>query len=369
MERLIDWHIRTPELTGGLMGNNQYAYMKGRSTESAMHQIVARAEGTLRTRTSHVLPQIVATSPIEPNILAQFRNNILQSVHILRGNTFSELCRHGCKTISSLQDFLVNPGQKLLNIVTHGQKHDGLFYSSFVNKSELVSDIKLTKPFDIYVWISFLSGGVLLSVLLCKLLEKPWSQLGSTLIWIFAIAVGQTDEIRGSQLRKRNSDNLRIFATLMKATGRFVEVRNTDWHLVDFRSGWVSSRDRVGHVFGNFLASLHEFGIYSYWINRYQKFSDSTSVHNLREDILLKYNASLKRMRVRKDVPFSWAQVEMHFALFAIGLGAACIAQLSEHEDNPSPTDSPILMSFGYVVVPGVEGFHSMAPFAPTTPL
>lgn len=162
-----------------------------------------------------------------------------------------------------------------------------------------------------------------------------------TIIWkgifdrtILAIAfkgfVG-SKKISGKFVTFQNSDNLRIFATLMKATGRFVEVRNTDWHLVDFRSGWVSSRDRVGHVFGNFLASLHEFGIYSYWINRYQKFSDSTSVHNLREDILLKYNASLKRMRVRKDVPFSWAQVEMHFALFAIGLGAACIAQLSEH--------------------------------------
>ncbi|OXA42320.1 hypothetical protein Fcan01_22735 [Folsomia candida] len=278
-----------------------------------------------------------------------------------------------------------------INIIPHGQKYDGLFYSTFVNKSELVSDIMLPKPFDIYVWVAFLCSGIVLSVALWQLLEKRWSQLDLILLWIFAFAVGQTNETLENQVTKRvkvgsviiaiwagmmiilmhsyaglfysllfsevkvdlpdnlgellnisgiklytfhnptiegfsisvddlfdkvpqlkggwrqvekiqailgkgifldtilalafqgfvrstrvsgkfiifqNSDCLREIARLMKETGRFVELRNTDSYLVDSRWAWVSSRDRVGHVFGNFLAGLHEFGIYSYWINR-----------------------------------------------------------------------------------------------------
>ena len=49
MERLIDWHIRTPKLLGGLKNAGQYAYMAGVSTEAALHQMVARMERTLKS--------------------------------------------------------------------------------------------------------------------------------------------------------------------------------------------------------------------------------------------------------------------------------------------------------------------------------
>jgi hypothetical protein len=49
LERLIDWHIRTPELIGRLKASNQFAYMQGVSTEAALHQIVARIERTLKS--------------------------------------------------------------------------------------------------------------------------------------------------------------------------------------------------------------------------------------------------------------------------------------------------------------------------------
>ncbi|OXA43072.1 hypothetical protein Fcan01_21917 [Folsomia candida] len=492
---------------------------------------------------THFLPQTQTTSPIEPNILAQFQNNTLQSVYIFRANKFTELCRHGCNKFSTRQDFLPTsdrfnldneygtlllygllgrygtaekiradrvcsdmtssfvlkfkifaayehkmclvfyfmirtnvtlvkfdptkkhlgflhyvkfyptPGKDLaLNIFPHGQKHDGLFYSVFVNKSELVSDIKVTKPFDGYVWVTFLSSGFVLAVTLCKLLEKSWTQLGSVIIWIFAIALEQTDEILENQVRNRvklgsviiamwsgmmivlmnsytsifysflmsdvtlslpsnlggllnipsiklytfhnpntnlfsisvdnlfdkvphlkekrrqietirailgnglfgktvfalafeglvrrikisgrfitfqNSKNLREFSRLIKQTGRFVEVRNTNGHLVNFRCGWVSSRDRVGQVFGNVLVGLQEAGIYSYWINRWEKFMQAASMHDVREGIL-KYNGGRKIVPIGKDVPFSLWHLWMDFALLGVGFGAACIAQLIE---------------------------------------
>jgi hypothetical protein len=49
LERLIDWHLRTPDLIQRLRGNNQFAYIKGVSTEAALHQLVARAEGALKS--------------------------------------------------------------------------------------------------------------------------------------------------------------------------------------------------------------------------------------------------------------------------------------------------------------------------------
>jgi len=50
MERLVDWHIRTPSLIGSLKGAREFAYMAGVSTEAALHQIVARMERTLKSR-------------------------------------------------------------------------------------------------------------------------------------------------------------------------------------------------------------------------------------------------------------------------------------------------------------------------------
>jgi len=49
MERVVDWHIRTPRLLEKLRSAGQYAYMAGVSTEAALHQVVARMERTLKS--------------------------------------------------------------------------------------------------------------------------------------------------------------------------------------------------------------------------------------------------------------------------------------------------------------------------------
>jgi len=54
LERMIDWFVRDPDLIGRLRKNNRFAYMAGVSTESAIHQIVARAEATLKSNESAI---------------------------------------------------------------------------------------------------------------------------------------------------------------------------------------------------------------------------------------------------------------------------------------------------------------------------
>ncbi len=50
MERLIDWHRRTPELTGKLKMHGQFAYLRGVSTEAVLHILVARMEKSLESK-------------------------------------------------------------------------------------------------------------------------------------------------------------------------------------------------------------------------------------------------------------------------------------------------------------------------------
>ncbi|OXA48233.1 hypothetical protein Fcan01_17092 [Folsomia candida] len=66
----------------------------------------------------------------------------------------------------------------MIDIHPHAETHDGLFYSVFINKSELGTNLNLIKPFNGYVWITFISSGVLLSVGLCVLLDKRWTYIG-----------------------------------------------------------------------------------------------------------------------------------------------------------------------------------------------
>jgi ribonuclease HI len=49
LERLIDWYIRTPQVVRVLRKFNQFAYLRGVSTEAALHQIVARIERALKS--------------------------------------------------------------------------------------------------------------------------------------------------------------------------------------------------------------------------------------------------------------------------------------------------------------------------------
>jgi len=46
LERLIDWHIRTPTLINSIKSAGQCAYMIGTSTESALHRVISRMEKT-----------------------------------------------------------------------------------------------------------------------------------------------------------------------------------------------------------------------------------------------------------------------------------------------------------------------------------
>lgn len=66
--------------------------------------------------------------------------------------------------------------------------------------------------------------------------------------------------------------------TLLMETDRFVIVKNEDHHLIDFRSVWISTRNKVGQVFGNFLKCLHESGICSFWSRNWQKYVDGAGV-------------------------------------------------------------------------------------------
>ena len=50
LERLVDWHLRTPALVEGLKAAGQCAYLKGASTEVALHRFVAVAEKALKSR-------------------------------------------------------------------------------------------------------------------------------------------------------------------------------------------------------------------------------------------------------------------------------------------------------------------------------
>src|SRR5271154_3583522 len=50
LERLIDWNLRSDILTKKLLDFGQYAYLKGVSTESALHQLVARIELALKNK-------------------------------------------------------------------------------------------------------------------------------------------------------------------------------------------------------------------------------------------------------------------------------------------------------------------------------
>ncbi|OXA44934.1 Methionine--tRNA ligase, cytoplasmic [Folsomia candida] len=47
LEKLVDGWVRTPDLVDRLQRHSQYAYMKGVSTEAALHQIVSLVEGAL----------------------------------------------------------------------------------------------------------------------------------------------------------------------------------------------------------------------------------------------------------------------------------------------------------------------------------
>jgi len=55
MERIVQCFISTPELINTLRECRQFAFIKGGSTEAALHNIVVRAERALQTENDAVL--------------------------------------------------------------------------------------------------------------------------------------------------------------------------------------------------------------------------------------------------------------------------------------------------------------------------
>ncbi|OXA47765.1 hypothetical protein Fcan01_17231 [Folsomia candida] len=343
-----------------------------------------------------------------------------------------------------------------IDIHPHAETHDGLFYSVFINKSELGINLNLMKPFNTYVWITFVSTGVLLSVALWALLEEKWTHLFSIIFFIFSISLLQTNKIFQNSLRRKikvgsliivtwstmmivltysysnliysvlmttvkpslpnnlpellkivgikvytfqrpkdqygifttrvdeliervdqftvdgkkivetvksvddrsvfdktilslayhgfvdstrisqkfialqNSGNLRTFTTLLVETGRFVVLNNDDHHLVNFRSVWISTRNRVGQVFGNFLGCLHESGIYSFWARRWQRYVDAAGVRAIRQGNK-KYNGGHSEVHSsKKNKPISSKHLAMLFSMLRIGLVAAWFVHIVE---------------------------------------
>jgi len=77
---MIDWFVRTPDLIRRLQKNNYFAYRAGVSTESAIHQIVAWAEGALKSSESAIAVLL--------DIRGAFNEATFRSIE-------SGLCRHG----------------------------------------------------------------------------------------------------------------------------------------------------------------------------------------------------------------------------------------------------------------------------------
>jgi len=50
LERLLDWQLRTPALVARLKEAAQYAYLRGASTELALHRFINQAEKALRNQ-------------------------------------------------------------------------------------------------------------------------------------------------------------------------------------------------------------------------------------------------------------------------------------------------------------------------------
>lgn len=129
----------------------------------------------------------------------------------------------------------------------------------------------------------------------------------------------------------QNFQNFMMFRALLGKTKRFIEVMNDDSRLIDFTSGWISSKYRAGYVFGNFLKCIYEAGIYSYWKKRGQKFTDGVLSYRLRKGIK-EYNSALGLTKIasEENKPFSFLQLSVHFALWGIGLVIAFATSICE---------------------------------------
>lgn len=127
LERLIDWHIRTPDLMERLKRAGQFAYMSGVSTEAALHQVVGRLERSLKSSEVAIatfldIKGAFSDAPFSTMINSLVRNRVNPMcvrfiTHMLEsrsvetqymGETFSRRAERGCPQGGVLSPLLWN---------------------------------------------------------------------------------------------------------------------------------------------------------------------------------------------------------------------------------------------------------------------
>ncbi|OXA48628.1 PR domain zinc finger protein 4 [Folsomia candida] len=96
--------------------------------------------------------------------------------------------------------------------------------------------------------------------------------------------------VRGQKISSKflllqSSNDLDRFSALMKITGRFVHVKNADFHLVGTRSAWISSGNWVGRGLRRVLPGYSESGIYSVWARKWDTLLKRSGQYFLRGKI------------------------------------------------------------------------------------
>ncbi|OXA47156.1 hypothetical protein Fcan01_18295 [Folsomia candida] len=100
--------------------------------------------------------------------------------------------------ITKLENILVPIS---VNIFPYAESRDALEYTVFVNKSSLVLNLMVLKPFDKFVWTAFFTGAMAMSLILCYSLQKGWSYLGASLFWAIGVFWGQGNQRFESEVR------------------------------------------------------------------------------------------------------------------------------------------------------------------------
>jgi len=127
LEKILDKHLRTDSLEARLAGNNQFAYLKGRSTDAEMHRLVAQVEKALFNKRQvlyakadfqrafselkisairHALERHRVTEGITRWILAMLLNREVQST--LKGALVTKSVQRGCPQGGVLSPLLWN---------------------------------------------------------------------------------------------------------------------------------------------------------------------------------------------------------------------------------------------------------------------
>lgn len=138
-------------------------------------------------------------------------------------------------------------------------------------------------------------------------------------------------QVRGQKISSKflllqSSNDLDRFSALMKITGRFVHVKNADFHLVGTRSAWISSGNWVGRGLRRVLPGYSESGIYSVWARKWDTLLKRSGQYFLR--------GKIQKLKGHGDdggqKALSWGQVRLSFILLAVGGGIAGVVQFFE---------------------------------------